>query len=91
MNVIERIISEPPGYEQRYSVSLGGVPLHFVRRPVSIRPDEGTICYADNGPRFGGIDRQRVAIFKAGVWLGGNKRPLPFEPTHWTTWEDLTK
>ncbi len=78
-------MNDTKGYEQRYSVSLAGVhAINFVRRPVSIPPDEGTVCFADEGEQFGKLTRQCVAVFKGGAWLAKNNQPLPFKPTHWT-------
>jgi hypothetical protein len=85
MGGLKLTITETPvagGYEQRYSISLGSIDMPFVRRPVSILPEDGTICYADCGPRYGVIPRQAVAIFKGGKW-----KRLKFEPTHWTHWD----
>lgn len=74
---------EGGGYEQRYTRGLGGKAMfHFVRRPVSILPAEGTICHADNGPRFGMIERMAVAHFKDGKFVGPK-----FDVTHWTDME----
>lgn len=78
-------VTETPaegGYEQRYSVWVGRTEMQFVRRPISITPEDGTLCYADNGPRYGEIPRQAVAVFKGGEW-----KRLKFEPTHWTHWD----
>lgn len=71
------------GYEQRYALGLRGVPMfHMIRRPVSMRPPEGTICDCDNGPRLGDITRRGVGVFKDGRW-----QKLKFEPTHYTDME----
>jgi hypothetical protein len=85
MGGLKLTITETPvagGYEQRYSISLGSIDMPFVRRPVSILPEDGTICYADCGPRHGAIPRFSVALFQDGKW-----KRLKFEPTHWTHWD----
>ncbi len=71
------------GYEQRYTVKLGTLEMRMVRRPVSITPEEGTVCFVDNGPRVGTIPRAGAGAFKGGRWVS-----VKFEPTHWTHWED---
>jgi hypothetical protein len=70
-------------YEQRYCISLGSVPMHFIRRPVSIAPAEGTICFVDSGTR----DRTG-AQNSAGRFRDGKFQGVPFEPTHWTVPDD---
>lgn len=81
--VTETLIDgNPERYEQRYAVSLTRVPMRFVRRPVSITPDEGTVCFVDDGPRLGVIGRNTGAFFKGGKW-----HRVKWEPTHWTVWE----
>jgi len=70
-------------YEQRYSIDLLGTPMRFVRRPVAIEPPDGTVCFVDNGSRYGAIPRHT-----AGLWQGGKWKRVKFEPTHWTHWED---
>lgn len=77
MNVVETA-TEGGGYEQRYSIAICKTEMAFVRRPVSICPDEGTVCFADNGPRFGTIPQQGVALYEGGKW-----KLLKFEPSHW--------
>lgn len=73
---------EGGAYEQRYTIAFGPKTLmEFVRRPVSILPEEGAICFVDNGPRHGAITRQTAGVFKGGKWTR-----VPFEPTHWTHW-----
>lgn len=90
MKVAETLIDgDPERYEQRYSVFLRHVELKFVRRPVSIVPPDGTLCYVDDGPRLGKIPRQGVGVFKDGGWTNGKRGKLRFEPTHWVHWEDL--
>lgn len=71
------------GYEQRYSVWIGRTSMDMVRRPVSIVPPDGTVCFVDNGPRHGSIKRYTGGMFKDGKW-----RRVRFEPTHWTHWDD---
>ncbi len=71
------------GYEQRYTVKLGTLAMGMVRRPVSIAPEEGMVCFVDNGPRVGTIPRTGAGTFKGGLWVG-----VKFEPTHWTHWEN---
>ena len=70
---------ENGGYEQRYTMSLFKTEMKFVRRPISILPKDGTVCFADNGPRIGSIPRQSAVLFRGGKW-----QKLKFEPTHWT-------
>ena len=82
--VTETILDgDPERYEQRYSISLGSTAMKFVRRPVAIEPPEGTVCFVDNGPRFGRASKQTAGVFKDGKW-----HKVEFEPTHWTHWED---
>lgn len=85
MKVTETILDgDPARYEQRFSVRIGSLTLRHVRRPVSIIPDEGTVCLVDNGPRLGTIPRQCAGVYRNGKWSR-----VKFEPTHWTHWEDL--
>lgn len=77
------IDGDPARYEQRYTVELLRHPLKFVRRPISIEPKEGTICWVDNGPHVGAVPRNAAASFKGGKWQG-----VKFEPTHWTHLDD---
>lgn len=72
----------PSGYQQRYSVNLGSSEMKMVRRPVSMTPPEGTICFVDDGPRQGRIPHYTAGTFKGGKWTG-----VRFEPTHWTIWD----
>jgi len=69
-------------FEQHYSIPIGSERMWFVRRPVSVLPDEGAIAFVDNGPREGKIARYSAANFKDGKWRG-----VDFEPTHWTVWK----
>lgn len=82
-NVIETEV-EGGGYEQRYSIWLGSCEMKMVRRPVSITPPDGTVCFVDDGPRTGRVNRHTAGVFKGGKWSR-----VRFEPTHWTHWDDL--
>ena len=82
MRVVETLL-DGGGYEQRFGFRLGGLPLRFVRRPVSILPAEGTVCMVDAGPRLGSIGKQDGAVFKDGKWCR-----TKLEPTHWTMPDD---
>lgn len=68
---------------RRFSVG----PIPFLRRPVSEPPPDGTICFVDNGDDHG-FTKRTYAEFKDGVWSRGNRKPLPFEPTHWIVLDD---
>lgn len=84
MRMAETLIeNDPVRYEQRYTVNLLTCPLKFVRRPIAVEPEEGTIGWVDNGPRVGVIPRNTASSFSGGKWRG-----VPFEPTHWTHWDD---
>jgi hypothetical protein len=83
MQVSETLIDgDPERYEQRYSVRLGNTVMHMVRRPMAIEPEDGMVCFVDNGPRFGTIAKHTGAQFKGGKW-----RKVRFDVTHWTHWE----
>jgi hypothetical protein len=70
-------------YEQRFGVAIGSVSVgRFVRRPVSIIPPDGTVCFVDEGERYGTIKRRDGALFKEGRW-----QRTKLTPTHW--WEIL--
>lgn len=71
------------GYEQRYALRVGKGAMQFVRRPVTIAPPDGTICFVDDGPRHGEIKRWSAGSFQKGEW-----QRVGFEPTHWTSLDD---
>lgn len=64
-----------------YHFSIRG--LRFVRRPICSPPDDGTLCFVDNGQGWGWTDRQ-AALFKDGKWTTQNGKDLRFAPAHWT-------
>lgn len=57
--------------------------VEFIRRPVSILPDDGTVCLIDRG-NADRADRYVPAQFKRGKWLRANNQPLSPPPTYWT-------
>lgn len=64
--------------------TLPGLPgLRFIRRPVSIAPGEGTICFVDNGDERMRRTRQCVGVYRKGEWTNGKGRALAFAPTYW--------
>lgn len=85
MRASETLIDgDPERYEQRYSLMIGHVNAgRFVRRPISLEPPEGTVCFVDDGPRAGIIPRFTAALFKDGAW-----RQVKWTPTHWTMLDD---
>lgn len=58
-------------------------PLEFIRRPVLILPEDGTVCLIDRGDADR-ADRYVPALFKDGRWLRPNNEPLSPPPTYWT-------
>jgi hypothetical protein len=66
----------------RYRLSIFP-DLQFIRRPVSIPPEDGTLCLIDRGTADR-ADRYVAAIFKGGKWLRTNNVPLSPPPTYWT-------
>jgi hypothetical protein len=75
---------EGGGYEQRYTIQILKSEMKFVRRPISIDPSDGTVCFIDNGPRYGTLPKHAVGEFSGGKW----KRLGKLEPTHWTMLDD---
>lgn len=55
----------------------------FIRRPVSIPPANGKLCFVDRGTADV-ADRYSGALYQDGSWLDLNKRPLKIPPTYWT-------
>lgn len=73
---------------QRFTLRVCGVPVAtFLRRPVSILPPEGTVCFVDHGDETGWRG-QVVGMFKNGAWTNGRGKPLNIEPTFWTVPEE---
>ena len=67
---------------RRYS--LRGMPdLRFVRRPVGIRPKDGTLCWADCGTADL-ADPYAAATYSGGEWFDIRGKPLKRAPTFWT-------
>jgi len=56
---------------------------HFVRRPVSIKPTDGAVCWVDRGTATT-AERYQVGIFADGEWRNGKGKPLASPPTFWT-------
>lgn len=79
VNIVETAI-DAERYEQRYSIRvMGATVIPFVRRPVTIEPKDGTVCFVDSGPRLGTIPQYSAGSYSGGKWKG-----VKFEPTHWT-------
>jgi len=65
-------------------ISIG--PMRVVRKPVSLPPADGEICFAEiltDGRRSRGAGARLVA----GEWQRLSGQPLGWEPTHWTFME----
>lgn len=63
----------------RYSIG----PLRFVRRPVSILPPDGTVCFVDAGTELR-PGYYHAALYRDGAWMDGRGSPMKIVPTHWT-------
>lgn len=55
----------------------------FIRRPATILPEEGAICWIDNGTAKT-AERYRTARFVDGRWCGVGGKPLASPPKFWT-------
>lgn len=62
--------------------------LKLVRRPVSIVPEDGTVCLVDNGDGQMNRTRQCVGAYSGGAWTNGKGKALSFTPTYWITLDD---
>lgn len=56
---------------------------HFIRRPASIPPENGKLCFIDRGTATC-ADRYSVATYVDGEWRNSRNKPLASPPTFWT-------
>ncbi len=69
-------------------------PLRFVRRPVSIAPAEGAVCFIDTGwddGRSFGWKWRGVAVFRDGKFVNKKGKPLDREITFWSEPRGIAK
>ncbi len=57
--------------------------VQFVRRPISIPPADGTLCFIDRGTA-NVADRYSGAWYRTEGWTDFKDRPLKSPPTYWT-------
>jgi len=57
--------------------------VRFIRRPISLPPAEGQLCFIDRGTADV-ADRYSGAWYRDGIWTDMKDRPLKAPPTFWT-------
>lgn len=71
----------PPG-GVRFTVDLLNYPIAFRRYPITVTPPDGLVGFVNNA------HRQDGAHYRDGAWRGKSDKPLTWEPTHWTAFDD---
>jgi hypothetical protein len=67
---------------------LGRTPgVVLVRHPARLAPKEGELTFVDLGDANGWREKPRIALYRGGRWRLKGGKPLPIEPTFWTTFK----
>jgi len=59
----------------------------IVRKPVEVAPPEGTLCFVED-MTTGRRGKSGGAIYRSGQWVNVRGKPIGWEPTHWSAFED---